>query len=50
MKTSGRNAMISAAATLAAALLAAACGYTLVGKTSTLPPSIRVFRFLTLSN
>src|SRR5262249_4215615 len=50
MKTSGRNAMISAAATLAAALLAAACGYTLVGKTSTLPPSIRVIRFQALTN
>lgn len=35
------------------AMLAAAsmgCGYTLVGKTSTLPPSIKVIRFQTLVN
>jgi outer membrane lipopolysaccharide assembly protein LptE/RlpB len=31
-------------------LSVAACGYTLVGKTSTLPPSIRVIRFQTLLN
>jgi outer membrane lipopolysaccharide assembly protein LptE/RlpB len=31
-------------------LLTAACGYTLVGKTSTLPASIKVIRFQTLSN
>jgi outer membrane lipopolysaccharide assembly protein LptE/RlpB len=30
--------------------LAAGCGYTLVGKTSTLPASIRVIRFQTLVN
>ena len=30
--------------------LAAGCGYTLAGKTSTLPPSIRVIRFQTLVN
>lgn len=31
-------------------LLAAGCGYTLVGKTSTLPPSVKVIRFETLAN
>ena len=32
------------------ALAVQGCGYTLVGKTSTLPPSIRVIRFQTLAN
>lgn len=35
---------------LFAAALASGCGYTLVGRTSTLPPSIRVVRFETLAN
>jgi outer membrane lipopolysaccharide assembly protein LptE/RlpB len=30
--------------------LSGGCGYTLVGKTSTLPPSIRIIRFQTLVN
>jgi len=41
----------AAAALLAsAAALAAGCGYTLVGRVSTLPPSIKVIRFQTLEN
>lgn len=41
----------SAAAALALVLLGSTgCGYALVGKTSTLPPSIRVIRFQTLAN
>ncbi len=34
----------------AAILLITACGYSLVGRSSTLPPSIRVIRFQTLAN
>jgi outer membrane lipopolysaccharide assembly protein LptE/RlpB len=34
----------------AAAAGTCACGYTLVGKTSTLPPSVRVIQFQTLAN
>jgi outer membrane lipopolysaccharide assembly protein LptE/RlpB len=40
----------AAGAAAALCLFAAACGYTLVGKTSTLPESIRVIRFQTLAN
>ena len=40
----------AAALVCVAALAAARCGYTLVGKTSTLPPSIKVIRFETLAN
>jgi outer membrane lipopolysaccharide assembly protein LptE/RlpB len=35
---------------LAAVVLSAACGYALAGRTSTLPPSIRVIQFSTLAN
>jgi outer membrane lipopolysaccharide assembly protein LptE/RlpB len=44
-----RGELLAGLAALAAATLAG-CGYTLVGKTSTLPPSIRVIRFQTLAN
>ena len=40
---------MAALATLSA-LGPSGCGYTLVGKTSTLPPSIRVIQFQTLAN
>ncbi len=39
-----------AGALAAAALLCAACGYTLVGKGSSLPESVRVVQFTTLDN
>jgi outer membrane lipopolysaccharide assembly protein LptE/RlpB len=39
-----------AALCLVAILGTGGCGYTLVGKTSTLPPSIKVIRFETLAN
>jgi outer membrane lipopolysaccharide assembly protein LptE/RlpB len=45
---SGR--MLLAAALALAAVGLSGCGYTLVGKTSTLPPSIRVIHFQTLTN
>ncbi len=35
---------------LALPLLASACGYSLVGRASTLPPSIKVIQFQTLTN
>ncbi len=42
---------VAAALTLCAAFLTTAgCGYSLVGRTSTLPPSIRVIHFQTLAN
>ena len=41
---------LAASLALAAAIEAAGCGYTLVGKTSTLPPSVRVIHFQTLAN
>ena len=43
------RALVAGLAALAAATFSG-CGYTLVGKTSTLPPSIRVIRFQTLAN
>ena len=46
--TARRAGLVFAA--LAASLAAAGCGYTLVGKTSNLPPNIRVIRFQTLAN
>jgi outer membrane lipopolysaccharide assembly protein LptE/RlpB len=45
-----RRIGLEAGGALLALLSASACGYTLVGKTSTLPPSIRVIRFQTLIN
>jgi outer membrane lipopolysaccharide assembly protein LptE/RlpB len=42
--------MVLAAALALAAVGLSGCGYTLVGKTSTLPPSIRVIHFQTLTN
>jgi outer membrane lipopolysaccharide assembly protein LptE/RlpB len=47
--TRRREARLAGLAALAAVTLAG-CGYTLVGKTSTLPPSIRVIQFQTLAN
>jgi outer membrane lipopolysaccharide assembly protein LptE/RlpB len=44
-----KRALAALACLLAAAVLSG-CGYTLVGKTSTLPASIRVIRFQTLVN
>ena len=41
---------LTAAGCLFALAGLAGCGYALVGKTSTLPPSIRVIRFQTLTN
>ena len=41
---------LAASLGLAAAIEAAGCGYTLVGKTSTLPPSVRVIHFQTTRN
>jgi len=43
------RALLAGLTVLVAATLTG-CGYTLVGKTSTLPPSIRVIRFQTLAN
>ena len=48
MKTSRTVAAIALAGLALAG--STSCGYTLVGKTSTLPPSIRVIRFQTLVN
>lgn len=46
-----REALLVAMLGLFAVLcLTSACGYTLVGKTSTLPASIKVIRFETLAN
>lgn len=45
-----RQRRFPASAGLLALVCAAACGYGLVGRTSTLPPSIRVIRFVTLEN
>ncbi|MEO8432160.1 MAG: LPS assembly lipoprotein LptE [Acidobacteriota bacterium] len=54
MKRAGRRVAMGRDGTgvllLFAAALASGCGYTLVGRTSTLPPSIRVVRFETLAN
>ena len=41
---------IAKLAIVALVILTGRCGYTLVGKTSTLPPSIKVIRFQTLAN
>ena len=49
MKRRTRLAAVAGLA-LIGALACAGCGYTLVGKTSTLPPSVRVIRFQTLAN
>ena len=46
----GRRGSFAAALALSAAIGSAGCGYTLVGKTSTLPPSVRVIHFQTLAN
>jgi outer membrane lipopolysaccharide assembly protein LptE/RlpB len=46
----GETGRVLAACVLAAVTGWTGCGYTLVGKTSTLPPSIRVIRFQTLAN
>ena len=45
-----RTDLAAAGLALIGALACAGCGYTLVGKTSTLPPSVRVIRFQTLAN
>ncbi|HEU5250517.1 MAG TPA: LPS assembly lipoprotein LptE [Thermoanaerobaculia bacterium] len=51
MSTISRHlSRIRAAGVLAAAVSAAGCGYSLVGRGSTLPASIRVIRFQTLAN
>ena len=41
---------IGAAGVALSMLVSAGCGYTLVGKTSNLPPNIKVIRFQTLAN
>ena len=50
MKPAPLECRRAAALCLAAVLAASGCGYTLVGKTSTLPASIKVIRFETLVN
>jgi outer membrane lipopolysaccharide assembly protein LptE/RlpB len=49
MKRTRRQTALAGLAVLAAIALCG-CGYTLVGKTSTLPPSIRVIHFQTFAN
>ncbi len=51
----GQSSVLSSQSSVAAifltwALIAVGCGYTLVGKTSTLPAEIKVIRFQTLAN
>ena len=49
-RTASVHRAAAALGTLVLLALPGGCGYTLVGKTSTLPPSIRVIRFQTLVN
>ncbi len=44
------SVLVAAAALSGLAALINACGYTLVGRSSTLPPSIKIIRFQTLTN
>jgi outer membrane lipopolysaccharide assembly protein LptE/RlpB len=50
MKRMIKQASLIGLATVVSALALCGCGYTLVGKTSTLPPSIRVIHFQTFAN